>query len=312
MNHQIENLKSSQSGFSFIEMIIGLAVSISLILIMIYSYMTIRRIYQLNVNIISMQNAAYAAEQILSRDIRTAGFAGCLRLDSAQTLHQPVNIQFDMDNRVRGYASDQLPKEMRFIAKEVKQGSDVIVIEKMANDPVLLKAINKRKKYHVHELLMISDCANRVIFQYTQNNLIAALNNKNEFSAIAQIAPLEKIVFYIATTGRTTSNRAPIYALYRKNLWGEDSEQTEIVDGIENMQIRYGIKSPYNEQINYYTALQIHNWSQVSVIKINLLLSSKGPVNFIHQPVQYGDDKLNATDDRLLREWFFTIAIRES
>lgn len=311
MNHKSIKSNTPQSGFSLIEMIIGLSVSISLIIIVIFSYMTLRRTFLLNTNIISMQHSAYVAEQILSRDIRTAGFAGCLRLNSGETIYHSANVQFDMDNRVHGYNSQQLPADMKFTENVIQHDSDIVVIEKISTDMALLKSLNKRKQYHIHELLMISDCSKRVIFYYTQNNLISELNNKNNFSIVAHIAPIEKIAFYIANTGRTTLSKSPIYALFRKNLWGENTEQTELVDGIDNMQVRYGIISPYSKQIIYYTASQINNWSHVSVIKIDLLFSSLGPVNFINQPMQYGNDKHKSPDERMRREWTITIGIRE-
>ena len=142
-------LTSSPLGFSLIETLIAVAISISFTLILTYSYMTIRRLYQLNQNMITMQNKAFIAQQLLSRDIRTAGFIGCERLTSSMELHHPDNVNLTMESRLHGYSSNNLPAEMKFAAKDISPDSDVIVVEKMSNDISLLKDINSRKKYYL-------------------------------------------------------------------------------------------------------------------------------------------------------------------
>lgn len=300
------------NGYSLLETLLSVAISISLSLIIIYSYVTVRRIYQVNVNMNRMQNVAYFAQQLLAHDIRTAGFIGCIKLSSNVNIQHPSDIDLTTNNSLHGYASNQLPADMKSIAKVVVPGTDLIVIEKMSDQLMPLTTIVKHSIYMNNELIIISDCNKAKIVRYPGDSVITSeINKQDNFSSLAQTAPLVKVVYYISDTTRKTLKGEPILALYRKNLWGIKNEQTEIIDGIENMQIRYGIKSNTSKQINYSPATQITDWTNIVAVKIYLLLISMADVNYIKQPYQFMGEKLIASDQRMRREWVVITALRE-
>lgn len=309
MNNQKPKL-SIQSGFSMLEILISLVLGMTLTLIITYSYIATRRVYQVNVNMIHLQNAAYLAEQILTHEIRTTGFCGCAKLTPGFIVQHPAAIDMTPDDSLQGYASNQLPPELKSIANVVVAGTDIIVIKKMSDALLPLSVVSKHALYTINELIMIADCNKAKIFYYTADKKKQLRGMQNDFSVLAQVAPLEKMVFYISDTGRKTISGHPLYALYRKNLWGFDHEQTEIVEGVENMQIRYGIKSLDNH-LNYISATQITDWSAIKTVKIDLLLTSMTDINYTQQPYLFMGEKLISPDQRLRKEWVIIIALRE-
>ncbi len=305
----IKNKLIYSQGFSLLEVLLSAALSITLCFIVCYSYLTVRRIYQLNINLNEMQNTAYFAERTLEQDIRAAGFIGCIKLTSDLMMQHPPGIEFTVKDILQGFKSDQLPSVMQSIAKDIVPGTDIIVVKKMSFQLMSLKSAMKHTSYSKNEFLIASDCNQARVVRYSTAMLS---NEKDNFSNIAQVAPAEKIIYFIGNTGRKSPSGEPTYALYRKNLWGVKSQQTEIIDGIENMQFRYGMKSVIsNNKLTYLSSSQVTDWSKIVLVKIDLLLISKGDVNYINQPYQFMGEKLTAPDRRLRREWIAIVALRE-
>lgn len=300
-----KNKLISSKGFSLLEVLLAAALSMSLCIIIFYSYTTVRRLYLLNIDLNQMQNTAYFAETILAQDIRTAGFIGCVKLAPDLIIQHPSDINFTESTILQGYESNHLPADLRSIAKTIVPDTDSIIIEKMSDQ---INPINKHNGYIHNELFIASDCNNAKIIRYSANHFKSSFAG---FSNLSQVAPLEKIIYYIGITTRTTSSGEPIYALYRKDLWRDKNQQIEIIDGVENMQIRYAVKSSYNNTLNYFSSSQITDWSRVIAVKVYLLVVSSHNVNYINQASQFMGEKLITTDKRLHREWTMIIALRE-
>lgn len=300
-----KNKLITTKGFSLLEVLLAASLSISLCIILIHSYITVRRLYLLNIDLNHMLNTAYFAEKILVHDIRTAGFIGCAKLSPDVTIQHPPDVNFTANTILQGYESGHLPSDMHSIAQSVVPGTDIISIEKMSSQ---IKSVTKRTGYAHHELLIATDCTKAKIIRYSENTFKSGLAG---FTNQVQIAPLEKIIYYIGDTARKTSSGEPIFALYRKNLWSVKNQQIEIIDGIENMQIRYAVKSSYNGSLSYLSDRQITDWSKVVAVKIFLLVVSSHDVNYINQPNQFMGEKLITVDKKLRRERVVIIALRE-
>ncbi len=300
-----KNKLISSKGFSLLEVLLAAALSMSLCIIIFYSYTTVRRLYLLNIDLNQMQNTVNFAETTLAQDIRTAGFIGCVKLSNDLIIQHPQDINFTESTILQGYERNHLPVNLQSMAKIIVPDTDSIIIEKMSNQ---VNPITKRNGYISNELLIASDCNNTKIIRYSANHFKSSFA---DFSNLSQVAPLEKIIYYIGVTARTTSRGEPIYALYRKDLWRDKNQQTEVIDGVENMQIRYAAKSSYNNTLNYFSSSQITDWSRVVAVKIYLLVVSSHDVNYINQVSQFMGEKLITTDKRLHREWTMIIALRE-
>jgi type IV pilus assembly protein PilW len=91
----------------------------------------------------------------------------------------------------------------------------------------------------------------------------------------AQVVPLDTIVYYIrpSDTVRTGGVRNP--SLWR--IIGSGAPQ-ELIEGIEAMQIRYGVDTDGDRLVNsYVTADAVANWNRVISVSFALLIRSVEP-----------------------------------
>jgi type IV pilus assembly protein PilW len=91
---------------------------------------------------------------------------------------------------------------------------------------------------------------------------------------------LTKMMYYIGDTNRKNSAGQKIYALFQKPL---NNERLELVTGVDNMQLTYGVLAS-DTTIAYYTAAQILDWQKVVSVNMNLLFHSEEPVLRVSQP----------------------------
>lgn len=83
-----------------------------------------------------------------------------------------------------------------------------------------------------------------------------------------EIIPVATILYYVGRRDPTTTDPSPGPSLYRKV--GTDSAQ-ELVEGVENMQVLYGVRLA-NNNLAYLPADSVINWTQVVSLRIGLLL----------------------------------------
>lgn len=190
-------------------------------------------------------------------------------------------------------------------------GTDVLAVRFMDGNSVPLVP-NGSGRYHdsaqvfvgtpnglaQDDIVMVTNCRQAAVFQITNNPAsgnIAHANGgspgnicpnwgtggckgrDNAFQAGSQVSVVRSRFFYIAR--QTSTAVGP--ALFRQEI-GATSVPNELVEGIENMQILYGIDSnPQNDTgadghgaDNYLPANSVTDWSRVVSVRIGLLLST--------------------------------------
>jgi type IV pilus assembly protein PilW len=103
-------------------------------------------------------------------------------------------------------------------------------------------------------------------------------------------------------------------ALYRLDYTGTNAQVDEIIEGVENMQIVYGVDSTGDKSADQYlTANSVTSWFQVVSVRIDLTLRSTGidaGDNIAATPSSYTFDSSAMTDRRLRRSFSSTIYLR--
>jgi hypothetical protein len=125
---------------------------------------------------------------------------------------------------------------------------------------------------------------------------------------IANNAALTTMMYYIDDTNRKNSLNKPILALFQKPLNGD---RLELVAGVENMRIIYGVNLPDSTKLNYYQASQISDWQQVRSVEIDLLFNSIEPLLNKPQPYFFQEQQITPTDLLWRQSWNTYIALRE-
>lgn len=273
-----------------------------------------------------------------------AGYMGCASVDkvpvSIRAKNPPADLVFQSTNIINGLNDVSVVNDYN-----AKEKTDVLIIRRASDDGVSLtgnldpnnaniKIADNLAGFQDGDFLFISDCVSADLFCANSvskaNNDVtishpASCNNDAKLSKVygsdAQVLAFRSTAYFIRDTGRDTVAGSPILALYiqSRNMGQGGAALTayELVEGVENMQLEYGLDTGADGiPDEYRTANNISadEWAHVVTVKLSLLMQSidEKLVNTSGAMVQ--DWKFNGTavdKDGRLREAFSTvIAIR--
>jgi len=176
-----------------------------------------------------------------------------------------------------------------------------------------------------NQIAMISDCTNAAVFQIrnppnpsggTMNHAIggasppAAPGNATDalgkdFTNTAEVVRLSTITYYVRQTG-TASGRP---ALWRQ-VGGAAAQ--ELVEGVQDMQIRYGVDTDGDQVPNQYLqANAVTDFNNVVSVRVDLLLQSiEDNLTNAPQPYTYNGLATTPADRRYRQVFSATIGLR--
>jgi type IV pilus assembly protein PilW len=280
-------MKQIERGYSLLELLIAVTLALFLSLGMMNIFIQSKNIYQLTQNLNKVQTNARIAINALSHDIRMAGLIGCVRLIDFLPLHSHLTPDTSLVVWHKGQTTAKfpLPKLARY-----RQDSDIILIQLMSPNTVPIKfakagniSLINRTPFTPKDSLLISDCQHAEVFNWGHKNL------KYIYRIGSEIGFFDKIIYYIGDTGRISETGQGIYALYRRNLNKSIKKPVELVEDIERMSIRLGLKDR-DGNLNYIDADKVKRWSDARSVEIKLLLTN---------------------GKKIRREWQYIIALRE-
>ncbi|MEO8151692.1 MAG: PilW family protein [Rhizobacter sp.] len=96
-------------------------------------------------------------------------------------------------------------------------------------------------------------------------------------SGTAEVFPLQTIVYYVKASSNGSGN-----SLYRHVFDGNGDDDQELIEGVETMQVTYGIdsSSPPNGAIDSYVTASglTGDWATVGAVRVSLLVRGLDPV----------------------------------
>jgi type IV pilus assembly protein PilW len=310
--------RTTMSGFSLIEIMVALGISLFIIAGIGYVYISSKQTYRTQDQLARLQENGRLAFEYLSRDIRMAGYWGCGTggMDSdvqytscptapkgkiTNTLNSASTIPFNLSRYTEGF-NDVTSSFTTY--PNVKTGTDVIIVR--GADSLGLRVTkhvvagttppgaapvgtNPTSLIAGGDILMVTDCMTAAVFQAsgvtsnsTQTTIAhAAGTSPSPGNSIAdlcknyvggEVLKAFSRGYYIGTldgSNQPTSTGRP--ALFRANF----SNYQELVPGVENMQITYGVDTNNDYFVDaYQRADEVTQWAQVKNVRIELLLAS--------------------------------------
>jgi type IV pilus assembly protein PilW len=297
-----------QGGLTLIEIMVALVVSLILIAGVIQIFVGTRQTYRFQDALARVQeNGRYAAE-VIGRDARLAGYAGCTSLISVTpNTIPPVAVAYSRDNYIFGNdpglpaapGTDSLTLRMLSpdfarLSGDMSGPNDDIVIA--ANIPNLA----------VNQIVGIADCNNIDIFRV---NTVAGTSPvtitphaglTKAYLTGAIVSRFEEVSYFVQP------GAGGALALWRRDAAGD----TELVEGIEDLWLRYGVDTNNDGAANLYVeAAGVADWSRVRSIRVSLLLASdEDNVTGGAQPVDFRGGTV--TDSRYKQVLTTTIGLR--
>ncbi|MGQ3890407.1 PilW family protein [Legionella sp. CNM-4043-24] len=329
-------IKPAAAGYSIIEFMIAISLGAMLVAGVATVYLSNKSTYVVQEGLARLQENGRYANYLLSREIRMAGYQGCTNQKQVTIVNQVNNpsSMVNFTNPLFGYDgttgfSPALPSNIS--AKSPVAGSDVIEIRRGSEVSVDLNADMASASAPVSvypvsgissgRAALITNCVLADIFipgSNSNSGSISHASGSNISGSLSLSYPRQSSVmsfiyyaFYIKDTGRVNSSNAPIRALVRLDINGNEDE---IAEGVEQMQVLYGVDTNGdNTADTYQTAAQVNaanNWSNVISLQINLLLSTTENVNNRSVSYTFNGATTTPTDRRLRREWNTFITLR--
>lgn len=340
-------LQLASRGFSLVEIMVAMALSVLLLGGVIAMFSSSRASYETTDRLSRIQeNGRFALDQ-LARDIRSAGYVGCARVPTylSTSLNNRDDLQWNfLDGAVRGYQSISPGTWSPAIDTSVispANDSDVLVlrIPKPNSQPLRLQADMASASADLivpntttsglvaGDIAVAYSCEARSYFYVTgfaggaithapqaagAGNAVgnAAPTTNYIFRRNAEVLPVQTVVYYVRQSSAAAAGIGPADAT---SLWRRVSLSTpeELVEGVQQMQLQFGVDTTGDSVVdNYVTADSVTNWDNVYAVSVALLQRSLE---------EYGSDtdqKANqlldvlvpAAGDRRLREVFTTTA----
>ena len=340
----------AQRGFSLIELMIALLISSILVLGMVQVFAASRNAYRLSEGVSRAQENSRFAMDFLQRDLRMAGHFGCIndrvRLQSAGRLvsHFATGGVLDFANSIRGY-DNEAPLGLTLIPERVA-GTDTLVLRFLGSTGVPVTRIDRSnlsmsvvevdpaKWSRLSEegdgasaLFGVADCVFADVFSAQK---VSARNGQLAAPAsvdlerygvglqggLAQLYRAHAWVYYI---GVGTSGQR---ALFRARI-GVDGRARgeELVEGIEDLQFRYGMDSSVAGDSSGTIAFQGRAvdvgstdlaWRRVSQVQMGFIAASPMSANAlqVRSLDVLGHSVTPAGDGRFRAVYVNTIALR--
>lgn len=223
---------NQHDGMTLIELMCSLLLSMLIIMCLIDIYIATEKNHLAQSALMNVQQNARMAMQILTHEIRRAGYVGCSKI-------------MMMKYKIEKYSSP-----------DVKPGSDAITIYNVTTDSGTVTSMSDLKtlevmdgpSFHVGENLFVSDCVSAEVFSIKKviksgNNSQRIMTMKNlskKYSQFAEVGRVENNSYYIGQTTRVDEDGKPIFVLYKLD---SNDRKLELVEGINDMQIDFTILS---------------------------------------------------------------------
>lgn len=332
-----------QLGFSLVELMIALVLGLIVSGAVIEIFLNSKQMYRVQDERARLQENGRYAIELLSSNIRTAGYRGCATRSgvttATNTLNDNTDYLWNFATGIEGFEATGSSEWTPEIDDEILipwSGSDVLTV-RTAQDPVIKVAshtgsgtaalqVNSQNRLQQYDVVMVTDCLSSAIFQITSANVndgsnvmslahnTAAQDDENGPGNATQalgknysggeLMKLTTNSFYVRDSGDG------IPSLFQRVA---NNAPTELIRGVESMQVLYGVDTDANEAADQYvSANDVDSWSDVVSVRISLLLRTLKDNLVISgkQTYSFNGSTVTAVDNRIRAIFSKTISLR--
>ena len=246
------NIKSKSQGFTIVELMVAITLGLIILAVISQVYVSSKKTYRVQEALSRLQENGRYAIDLLGRDIRMAGYMGCIGAGTTlNSIANPVTGLTLLNTTtsppslegIIGYQQASVPTSgYPVLRTEVKANTDVIQIQHFSTNSSKVTTPGTPTKANIQiqgnasnfqplEVLVVTNCVNADFFQATTVSsgsgdvTIAHATNTNTTNfTVGSYAPynnsevlrLESAVYYIGTTNAGFA--CPANSLCRKRL----------------------------------------------------------------------------------------------
>lgn len=312
-----------QAGFGLVELMIAMTLGLVLLGGIGYVFIGSRGAFRTTDNLSRVQENARYALDVMSRDIRMAGYVGCGNIASMtiKTIANAPVPQVTAGNTLIGYDSGtgwtnptsitRASGDVLSIMGAFSNGANLTgnLIPSNAN----VQINGNADGFKQGDVLVVTNCTNADVFKVTNTpgssgtvtlSHSSASNTGNRVGTYGSDAFVMRVDQYSYFIGvNTAGNRA----LYRVGL---DGVAEELVEHVHDMQFRYGLDINADGTVDSYSATP-GAWTQVVSVTVNLLMRSPdNNISTATQSVTFNNGTFTAPDLRLYQVFSSTVGVR--
>jgi type IV pilus assembly protein PilW len=329
-----------QSGLSLIELMIAITLSLLLIAGVLQIFLSSKQTYSTNTALARVQESGRFAMEFLTQDIRNIGYKGQCLGDPVNHLSNDSAGLLTVSDPVEGWndigTDDSKPNHVNGTPVP---GTDMLMVKLAAGTADFWAAGNAATDNRITtatpdstgqarpivattrgSIILVSNAVSCDLFQNSAADNATSVakdtgsNNKTGTWSLAyngdvEILPLQNATYFIrANNGRPSS-------LVRERLGVTSNAPAwipeELVEGIQDMQLSYGIAGANQQVTDYVDADAVTNWGNVVSVRVNLLAVS-ADTNVVpeNQVIAFNGADVTIANRRLAQVFTTTIGIR--
>ncbi len=311
MNTQPAFPRRRMAGFSLVEIMVAILVSLFLLTGVLQLYLGNQQTSRLGSGVSEIEQTGRFALNELSANLRMAAFQGCADANrvAANVLARNAPTTTLATSAILGFSvttggswtGGRIP--INWVGAVPLAGSDVLQIQggsrsvsnlasAMSSASANVPLASNPDNLTAGEMAIIADCTAADLIRITsvtggltlvysiadntQTTLSKAYTNTTGLNA-AQAMRFNSWVYFVRDSGRDAADGSAIFSLYRLDTSRQNQAAQELVEGVERLRVLYGERSG-TDAIRYRAAANVTDWSQVVAVRVALLAASRDPV----------------------------------
>ena len=314
MNAPARSSVRSAAGFSLVEIMVAMLVSLFLLAGVFQLYLGNQQTSRLGSGVGDLQQTGQFALDELAGNLRMAAFQGCADANAVGVtanilaLNAPILPLPTDPGSIGGFEvaangtwtggaapanwNGAVPRPLSDVL-QVQGGSRAVVnlASTMSSDSAQVALAGNPDNIVAGEMVLVADCRAADLFRVTSvtggltlvhttsDNSSASLSKPYVHTGLnaAQAARFNSWVYFVRDSGRNAADGSDIFSLFRLDTSRTGQTAQELVEGVEQLQVLYGERIG-TQDIRYRAAPNVVNWGQVVAVKLALLVASRDPV----------------------------------
>ncbi len=330
------NLPNSRgcSGMTLTEVMVALTLGLILMGAVLGIYSGTKQSYRLQHALARLQENGIFAIEFLSRDLRMSGYQGCASLSFVQppdasltVAGESVNLSLSPATALRGYrVMDDSGTVSPTYSGPGSQpeydvpGTDAISMIFGACEAELTADMGTGTAATVEsnscgfqedDILIISDCIKSNVFVADSGTTSTNIDTGgvSGYGVGAKVLKLKIRDYYLKN--KILADGTDIPSLYRRDRNADSSTEEEVIEGVEDIDLRFGVRDPVSGVMNFSTADNVTDWGQVKLVRVRLLLQTQEDhLAERSQVYKFAGGSFTAADRRVRREFSTTVNLR--
>lgn len=293
---KLDNCKGlvRQAGFSLTELMIAMVLGLLVLGGVVGVFISNQTTSNVNASLSELQNTARIAFQLMSKDIRSAGFKGCGNPTQLVNVLNSAEPWAVWNDGIQGFSSpvvaingvtptpgteairlmyaggtsnsvqlhDTANAQFTLTDSPVVNALDIaIVCDDTLSAIFQVSSIDAVNNFINHKVTAPLNCTENFRFA---NPFICAAAGPRNFGGNSMIMRFESVAWFVAPS----ADDAAVKSLYRATLLGSNQINEEVLYGVSDLQLRY--MDATTRQFNLASA--VINWGDIIAVSVTLTL----------------------------------------